>query len=343
MDALTQGVVPVVQSVRGETVESVHFGVVVAVDVDGGVRLSAGDPDAVTFLRSSVKPFQAMPVIAAGVPERFGLTDEEVAIIIGSHSGEDRHVAVVKSLLEKAGVPETALQCGAHPPYHDATRLREERAGRPLEVLRNNCSGKHAGMLALARFLDAPLDSYLEPTHPVQRQILEALAACAGVTPEAIRLGVDGCGVPSHALPMRAAALAFARLVDPSDLPDPWRRPAGEVVRLMRAHPYLIAGEGRLDTVLMEAAAGSDLIAKEGYEGFYSVGFRDREGTAVGLALKLADGRRENRAREFLMVEVLQALGVLGEKTPVLAAAAPTELVNHAGRAVGRFVRGAEF
>lgn len=337
------GYVPLVHVLRAVTVESVHFGSLIVVEASGRVRLVVGDPRVETFLRSSAKPLQSAALAAAGGVDRFGLDAEELAITVGSHSGEDRHVEVLRRLFRKIGVPESALQCGEHPPFHAPTRAREETAGRPFGAIRNNCSGKHAGMLALARILGAPLDGYLEPGHPVQVAILETIAGFAGLAPREIRVAVDGCGAPAHAMPLERAATAFARLLDPSGLSGRLPGASAAVVRAMRDHPYMIGGEGRLDTALIQAGRGAGLICKEGAEGFFAAAFLDRAGIPVGLALKVSDGAVHSRARGFLALEVLAAFGVLEELPPEVRASVLPEITNHAGKVVGSLARCADW
>jgi L-asparaginase II len=286
--ASTNGYRPLVKVWRGDTVESLHHGVVVVMDDAGREVARHGDPSLVTYLRSSAKPAQVLPLLASGAAERFGFSDAEIAVMIGSHGGEPFHVEAVRAILERIGVGEEALQCGAHPPYHRPSAQALRAAHEEPTAVHNNCSGKHAGMLALAVHLGAPTAGYLDEGHPVQRRILAAVAALAGLAPGDIRTAIDGCSAPNFALSMSAAATMYARLIAPGGLPADLQAAARRVVAAMRRHPEMVAGTDRLCTALMRSASGG-LIAKIGAEGFYGLGF-ERDGRGLGVALKVADG-----------------------------------------------------
>src|SRR5947207_13767231 len=208
---------PLVRVERGGVEEAIHLGHLAVVDAGGGLQASLGDPGRVTYFRSCAKPFQAIGSLNAGIAARYQLGAEHIAIMAASHNGEPRHVEIVRDLLRRAGIAESDLQCGAHWPYYEpaATAARHEM-DEPLAVF-NNCSGKHAGMLAAARALNAPLETYLEPTHPVQERIRAAIAEFSGVGPQQVRYGVDGCSAPNAAVPLTAMARSFAALVRTSD------------------------------------------------------------------------------------------------------------------------------
>lgn len=329
-----QGYRPLVVVRRGGVVESVHHGAVVIADASGRVDLAHGDPETVTFLRSAAKPIQALPLLQSGAVQRFGLTDGEVAVMIGSHGGEPFHVAAVQSILKKIGLGEEALQCGAHPPFHKPSAKALREAGLPPSAIHNNCSGKHAGMLALAVHLRAPIATYLDPQHPVQTHILEVLAEVSGRPASAIPLAVDGCSAPTFALPLASAAVLYARLVSPQGLRPELAEAARRAVATMRGRPEMVAGTDRICTALMrEGQAG--LIAKIGAEGFYGLGF-ERDGRGFGIALKVADGDGE-RARSTAAIEALRQLGlVTDEVASGLLERFVGEIRNHRGLSVGR-------
>jgi L-asparaginase II len=325
---------PLVEVLRGERVESVHHGAAVLADDAGGLVAAHGDPGLVTFLRSSAKPAQVLPLLVSGAAERFGFTDPEVAVMIGSHGGEPFHLEAVRSILKRIGLGEEALQCGAHPPfYRPAARALREARQEP-SVLHNNCSGKHAGMLALAVHLGAPIGSYLEPGHPVQQRILDVVARLAGVGAESIVLAVDGCSAPTFAISLRAAATLYARLLAPDALPEDLGRAARRAVAAMRRHPEMVAGTGRLCTDLMRRG-GDGLVAKIGAEGFYGLGYT-RGGRGFGLAIKVSDGDGD-RARPTAAIDALRQLELL---TAPDAARLMDQHVgpirNHRGLVVGR-------
>ena len=326
---------PLVEVRRGDLVESVHAGGIAIADASGRVRLAHGDPGAVTFLRSAAKPAQVLPLIASGGMERFRLGEAEIAVMIGSHGGEPVHVEAVRSVLDKIGLPESALQCGAHAPFHRPSAQFLREAGRRPSALHNNCSGKHAGMLALSLLLGAPHERYLEESHPVQQRIRRAVATLAGVDADAIPTAIDGCSAPTFALSLRAAATLFARLAEPAGLPPDLAEAAARAVAAMRRHPEMVAGTDRLCTDLMRAGAGG-LIAKIGAEGFYGFAWSE-EGSARGAALKIGDGDGDDRARPAAALALLRARGVLMPAVAeTLADRHAPPLRNHRGLLVGR-------
>ena len=323
---------------RGSLVESRHRGNLIAVDGKGRTISSLGAPATVTYLRSSAKPFQILPVVASGAADRFGLTPEEIAIACGSHNGEPIHVAAVRSILAKTGLDETALQCGAHEPYSVEVARELIRTETPPRSIQNNCSGKHAAMLALAKFLNAPVEDYLAPTHPVQQLILDTVSEFSGVAREQVVIGVDGCAAPVFGVPVQAMALMYARLVSPGEqFSSPIRSAARRIVQSMIDFPLMIGGsKDRLDTELIRAGAGR-LISKIGAEGVYTIGVLpcDEWPDGLGLALKVADGD-DRRARPPAVIDALRQLGVLSAAdVQVLSAYSPTAIINRRGDRVG--------
>lgn len=329
---------PLVEVWRGSIVESRHRGHVAAVTGNGKTVAALGAPDTVTYLRSSGKPFQALPLITSGAADRFGFTVQEIAIACGSHSGEPIHVETVRSMLGKIGVDEGALKCGIHLPFSAGVARELTRAQQSPNVLQNNCSGKHAGMIALARHIGAPTETYDQWTNPVQQMIGRAVSQFSDVPLNEIAIGTDGCGVPVFGVSVRAMALMYARLVAP---PDSFDVPTGEaarrIVSAMTSFPEMIGGtKFRLDTELIKV--GNDrLISKIGAEGVYTIGVLpcDEWPHGLGLALKIEDGD-DHRARPPAVIEALRQLGVLVEpERTSLADYAPTVITNHRGERVG--------
>lgn len=313
---------PIFELTRGDTVESIHFGAVAVVDSTGRLVAQYGNPDLVTFLRSSAKPFQALPLLEAGGRERFGFTPREIALMCASHSGTDQHVAVAESIQKKAGVIETDLLCGVHEPMHEPTAqaLRERNAAPTPN--RHNCSGKHSGMLALKRLYQAEhvyegnLD-YIDFHHPIQSAILNAFSEMCTVPVNEVHCGVDGCSAPNFAVPLRSAAYGFARLCDPETgaVEPPVRLEACRTVTsAMMSNPDMVGGPGTFDTSLMELGKGR-WISKGGAEGYQAIGVMPgvvgRNAPALGIALKIADGDLKSRARQAVALAVLQQLGAL--------------------------------
>jgi len=285
--------VPLIEITRGNTVESIQYGVVAVVSADGNLLASSGDADTVTYLRSSAKPFQVLPFLAAGGVQHFNLSLEEVAIMCASHTGTDRHVQVVKRILKKIGLSEEALQCGIHPPGDAATYVRMMRAHEAPTSGRHNCSGKHSGFLAFATMTGAPIDNYLETANPVQQQILANFAEFCNLPVDKVELGIDGCSAPVFAVPMQNAALAMARLVDPEYSPVHMKSACWTVVEAIQAYPELIAGPGRFDTRLIECGKNR-WILKAGAEGYQIIGILpgvlSPGSPGVGIAIKVSDG-----------------------------------------------------
>jgi L-asparaginase II len=323
---------------RGAITESRHRGHVVALEPDGKIVAYLGAPETVTFLRSSAKPFQALPLVVSGADDRFGFTDREVALACASHNGEPIHTELAASMLKKIGLGPEALKCGVHEPYsvEAAQQLRER--GEAPNVLHNNCSGKHAGMLALALHLGAPTETYHKPEHPVQLAIGKTLAQFSDLAVEDMAVGTDGCAVPVFGITVKAMALAYSRLVSPPSSFDEATRMACErIVRVMSAYPELIGGTSdRLDTEIMRAAPGR-LVSKVGAEGVYTAGVLPCEEwpKGLGVALKIEDGD-DRRARPTVVIEALRQLGVLrDESLEAVARYAFFPVLNRPGDVVG--------
>ena len=279
-----------------------------------------------------------MPLLVTGAADRFGFTDPEVALACGSHNGEPIHTELAASMLRKIGLGPEALKCGAHEPYGAEAALELRSRGEEPNVLHNNCSGKHAGMLAVAVHLGARIDNYVSPENPVQKAIADELAKFSDIAVTDMVVGVDGCGAPIFGITVKAMALAYARLVSPpADLDQTTRDACERIVRVMSAHPELIGGTSdRLDTELMRAAPGQ-LISKVGAEGVYTAGIGpcDEWPRGLGLALKIEDGD-DKRARPTVVIESLRQLGVLrDESLEAVSKYAFFPVRNRSGNVVG--------
>lgn len=317
---------------RSQIVESVHRGSWVIVDAQGRIAASQGDPYLKTFFRSAAKPIQALPIVESGAADRFGFTDAELAVMCASHSGEPEHIQTVTSILNKLGLDHHALQCGVHPPRDQKSLQALIQAGEKPNQLYNNCSGKHAGMLALSMYHHWDLNNYIEIDHPLQQLVLSYISDFCGVEREQMALGIDGCGVPVFGFSIYNMALAWARLADPSGL-SPER--AGAVQRIteaMRSYPILTAGTGELTADLMRAYLQYKLVAKSGAEAVYCLTLPDR---GWGLALKIEDG--SSRAVAAVLLAILDKLGYIGDSN-ILEAYRPQLVRNHRGRVVGEIV-----
>jgi len=315
---------PIYEMTRGKTVESIHSGAVAVVDATGRLIANYGNPGLVTYLRSSAKPFQALPLLEAEGRERFGFTPREIALMCASHSGTDEHVTVAQSIQMKAGVTEAELLCGVHEPFHEptATVLRERREAPTPN--RHNCSGKHSGMLALAQLYKANLPDeealdYIDVQHPVQIAILNAFADMCGLPVEQVQVGIDGCSAPNFAVPLRNAAYGIARLCDPlAGAVEPTARleACRTITSAMMFNPDMVGGPDTFDTSLMVLGKGR-WISKGGAEGYQAIGILPgvlgHDTPGIGITLKIADGDLKSRARHAVALAVMQQLGVLSE------------------------------
>jgi L-asparaginase II len=340
---------PLFEVTRGDMVESVHYGSIAVVDSNGKLISSYGDPKMVAFLRSSAKPFQALPFVEHGGVETFRLTARELSILCASHEGSDLHVQTVEGVQKKVGIDESNLQCGIHLPSDVEAFKSVILNGKEPTPNRNNCSGKHSGMLAYARMCGLPLENYLDLEHPIQQEILAAFAEMCLLPVKEIELGTDGCSAPNFAVPLYNAALAFARLCDPRELSEARARACRKITAAMTSHPEMVSGYGEFDEQLMRAAEGR-IVCKRGAEGYQIVGLLrgalGHDSPGVGIALKVSDGdaarmsldlAHNNRVRPAVTLEILRQLGALSSKQEqVLASFGPERPIkNHRGIVTG--------
>lgn len=327
------GTKPAVAVTRGGIVESEHFVRHALAEPDGAIVSSVGDIDGPTFMRSSAKPLIGAVVVRSGAADRFGFTDEELAVAVGSHSGEPYHVAAVRSILTKIGLDEQALACGPHPPLHEPSAKALIAQGQEPGRIHNNCSGKHAAILALAVHRNASPQGYLVPDHPAQVEILDGCAQLLVVPRRSMAIGVDGCGIPVIGVPLRAAAVCYAKFADAARFGAQWAPSVERVVRAMVAHPDYVAGTGRFDTDLMSAAHGA-IASKGGAEGYHATAVLARE---LGLAVKVADG--SYRAVSPFVLDTLHRRGALDvEQLEALARHRRPKIKNYAGTVVGEII-----
>lgn len=316
---------PLFELTRGRIVESIHFGSIAVVNPQGELVAHYGDPQAVTFLRSSAKPFQVLPFLEAGGQQHYDLSLREIAVMCASHSGTDEHVAVIQAIQQKTGVVEENLLCGVHPPAHKPTREAMLARGDKPTPLQHNCSGKHTGMLAYAVMQGLDTHDYIDPSHPIQQQILETFAKLCDLETGQVIVGTDGCSAPNFAVPLYNAALAYARLCDPvrgAVEPPPLAHACQQVTSAMMAHPFMVAGPQRFDSLIM-AATQERLISKGGAEGYQGLGLMPNAlgpgSPGLGVVIKISDGdlRGHSRppddpgghARPAILLEILSQLG----------------------------------
>jgi L-asparaginase II len=289
-----------VEVTRGGRVESFHRGVAVVVDTDGRVIFAAGDAESAIYPRSAAKPLQALPLVASGAAEQLGLTDAEIALACGSHAGQPEHVSVAESMLRKAGRDASFLECGVHWPLGEAAARGLAACGGLPTALHNNCSGKHAGFICLAcqRRLDPT--GYVRPEHPVMREVTAVLAEVTGATLDESVQAIDGCSIPTFALPLRALAMGFARLGTGHHLTPSLAQASARIRSAIAAHPMMLAGTGRFDTRIA-TSFGEAVLCKCGAEGTAAAAIPE---LGIGLAVKIDDGA--GRAVEVAMASLLR-------------------------------------
>jgi len=295
-----------VNVIRGENIEGAHHGDLVAVDYQGKILKKVGNENRFTYWRSCAKPFQLLPLIEKGGIERFGLEEEEIAAMASSHGGENKHVEVIGRILDKIGCVEDDLDCGFAPPFYPKAIEETLRKGEDYRKLQNNCSGKHAGMLALARLLGISIQNYIDLEHPVQQMMLDTVSECVKLPKESIKVAKDGCGVPVFGFAIKNMALAYAKLTVPEKSFLGRRASAARIVlEAMTKYPFNVAGTDRLDTALMEVTNGR-VVAKLGAEAVYNIGIKDQ---GIGICFKIDDG--SYRALDPVAVHILKEMDLL--------------------------------
>ena len=305
-----------VELTRGARPESVHAGAIAVARADGELIAAIGEVEQPTFPRSAIKPLQALPLLETGAADRYAFGARELALACGSHSGTPEHAATVANMLALAGLAGSALGCGAQEPLDGVAARELVRAGLAPTALNHNCSGKHAGMLATAAHMAEPIDAYWLPDHPVQMRIRATLEDMTGRPLGADVRGIDGCSVPNWAIPLRRLAAAFARFVTGEGVRPERAQACRRLAEACWAQPWLVAGQGRLDTRAMGRLPGKVLI-KSGAEGVHCGGF---PALGLGFALKIDDGGK--RAAELVAASLVshyypEAAQVLGPKAPL--------------------------
>ncbi len=319
-----------VEVTRGAAVESWHRGAFAVLHADGRLEASAGDIERPVYPRSAVKPLQAIPLVESGAARHFALGAEQLALACASHGGENQHTERVAEWLARLSLATADLECGAHLPLYEPAAAALLAAGRPASALHNNCSGKHAGFLTLARHLGAPTRGYPDPAHPSQTAWQAVLAELGDYDVESAPRGVDGCGIAVIGIPLRNLALAMARFAVPAGLAPARGAAVRQIQDAMRTAPALVAGTGRLCTAIMQVA-GQHALVKTGAEGVYSAALPRR---GLGVALKMDDGGK--RAAECAITALLHALDAFDPPAwRRLAEREVAPLLNATGRAVG--------
>lgn len=320
--------VPLIELTRGGTLESRHAGAIAVADLHGRLLASAGDAQWPAFTRSTIKAFQALPFVQAGGPAHFGFSLQQVALLCASHSGEPQHVEQVQGMLESAGLQRRQLQCGCHAPIFTELGIAAP-PGFVADERHHNCSGKHSGFLAHCVQHGLPVESYLEPGHPLQQQIRSTLARAVRLPEEALRMGTDGCSAPNYAMPLASLALGFARLASGAQDAE-FGESFALLAEAMATHPELVSGTRRSDLAFMQAGRG-DWLAKVGADGVQVLASRSR---GQAFALKIIDGNMA--ALYAATVEVLEQLGWLDDaQREALEPWRARKLLSARGRVVG--------
>jgi len=316
-----------VEVTRSGRVESRHRGAVAVVDAGGKTVFALGAVDEPVYPRSAVKAIQALPLVESGAADAFGFGNRELALAQASHNGEPRHVEGVVAMLAAIGLDETALECGVHWPSNVKAAADLARHGEKPNQLHNNCSGKHANFLALARHMNVDHHGYVAPGHPVQKAVGEALASLTGAPHGAENCGVDGCSIPTYAIPLSSLAMGFARLASGSQMSEARAKAARRIYDAAVAEPFYVDGTGSFCTDVMTILRGAALV-KTGAEGVYCAALG---GLGLGVALKVDDGG--TRASESAMAAVLVRL--LPEFSESLAAHVKVPIATRRGVPVG--------
>ena len=321
---------PLVNVKRGNLIESEHWGDVAVVGQNGELLYSLGDPDFVTFFRSSAKPIQTVATLIKGVDAEYGLNEQEIAMLCGSHSGEPVHVAHARSIAGKMNIGENDIKCGPDYPINEKARDDAIRRNEPGGVFYHNCCCKHMAMIGEARLMNLETDGYYLPDNPVQRWLIEVIGRFTGLEADQIPIAVDGCGVPVHAVAVRRMAESFRRLACADFTDEKYRAACIKISSAMSHHPHLTSGTGRFDYLLSVAAAG-ELITKSGAEGVSCIGIPYSN---VGIAMKFRDG--SHRGANCVAARLIRMLSLLPPETAKKLEPLETEpMYNTRGEIIG--------
>jgi L-asparaginase II len=317
---------------RGDTAESLHHVAIAVVDGSGALTHYVGNPFRPISTRSSVKPFQALPLVMSGAAERYGLSQKQLAVVCASHSGTDEHKSTVESVLAAAGNRAEHLKCGTHWPIEMRQQEIWPLAGEDKDPVRHNCSGKHSGFLALTRHLNGEVEHYLDPESETQQLVRKAVGAYCEYPPEQLGVAIDGCSAPVFTMPLLNLAIGFKKLASAEGETPEVQQAAEKIRDAMHAYPYMISGNQRLDYDLARSFPGN-VVCKVGAEAVQGIGFMD---PPIGIAVKVLDGAP--RARDPIVLEVLRQLGIIGniQEYPLLERYDASEIKNYRNLVTGR-------
>lgn len=324
----------VVKIFRGNLIENLYRGDVSIIKNPGNSIYSLGDEQKLTYWRSAAKPIQALPVIYSGAYQRYGFTDQELAIMAGSHNGEEKHIKLVFSILDKINLTEKDLKCGICPPVHRPTANYLKKNGIEITPAYNPCSGKHAAQLSLCKYYSWPVTDYYSVNHPVQQMILDIVGDISEYTKEKIYLGIDDCTVPVFGMPLKNMSKAYARIANWESLPKQYKQAAQKMFFSMVNNPDIVGGTDRFDTDLMKVSDGN-LVAKSGADGVFCIGIRyEKEDSSLGITIKMESGNMK-----FMPLAVIRILGqikILSEKQiQKLKKYEPSDILNYRDEKIG--------
>lgn len=319
-----------VEVTRGDVVESRHRASCAVVDSTGALVHGWGDVDQAVYPRSAIKAIQALPLVETGAAEAYGLGDGEIALACASHGGEPFHVAAVEAWLARIGLTEADFECGAHLPSHVPSSEALLRRDHAVTQVHNNCSGKHMGFLTTAHHLGEPTTGYIRPDHPVQKRVSAVIGDLSGVDTARVPVAVDGCGIPTLALPLKGLATAMARFADPASQSGQRGAAMSRIHQAIAARPEMVAGTGRLCTAIIRETKGA-VLAKTGAEGVFAAALPE---LGLGIAIKVDDGAK--RASEVAVTNILKHLGAIDDAMAArLADFMVAPLKNIVGRRIG--------
>lgn len=293
---------------RGKIADLFVFGSLVVVDSTGKIIYAKGDPNELAFPRSSEKLIQALAALSLGAKDAFHMTEQEIAQICASHRGEAFHINTIRGLLQKAGLDETYLKCGAHYPLKPDVALEMQKSGVEATAIHNNCSGKHTGMLLGTKLLGASLDDYYKPEHPIQQRILKLLTMLCDYPITEEQIAIDGCGVPVHALPLQRFAYGMARFSDEEQLPENLVPHAKDITNAIMHYPQYICGTDGTENYIIKKYP-DEVVLKGGANGYFT-GILPLH--KYGFALKTYDGISEYR--DIILLELLKKMDIIQEK-----------------------------
>lgn len=318
---------------RGETIESFHRGVICMVNKEGKIIYSAGNILQICYPRSALKFFQQIPLIETGCAQKLKLTDAEIAVACGSHSGEKMHLQAVRSILKKAGLQENDLQCGAHYPFDETTKTKLIQKSAPPKPIHNNCSGKHAAFLALTKYLGYATQDYLNQEHPIQQRIRQIVAEMHECNEAELETNVhDGCSAPMFALSIQAQAIAYKNLCVPKQFNTKRQAACKKLIHAALKHPEMIGGTKRYCTEIIQAGAGN-ILGKTGAEGVYSFALPT---LGIGCTLKIDDGA--SGLQYHVAQKILEELRLFKKETFDFSIHQERIIRNWNGHVTGRIV-----